>query len=178
MAKVYRTELSPVSFLRRNASVPPDKTAVVHGDRRYNYGEFAMRGDRLASSLRAASLAKHQRVAFLAPNIPPMLEAHFAVPAAGGILVAINTRLSSSEIDYILQHSGARFLFVDRELQPQIADLDLSGIEVVEIHDTGAGDDPYETFIAAGSPEPGPNLLADEEEPISIYSTSGTTGRP
>ena len=178
MARVYRTELSPVSFLRRNAYVHPDKTAVVHGDRRYNYGEFAMRVDRLASSLRAASLAKHQRVAFLAPNIPPMLEAHFAVPAAGGILVAINTRLSSSEIDYILQHSGARFLFVDRELQPQIADLDLSGIEVVEIHDTGAGDDPYETFIAAGSPEPGPNLLADEEEPISINYTSGTTGRP
>ena len=102
MAKVYRTELSPVSFLRRNAYVHPDKTAVVHGDRRYSYGEFALRVDRLAASLRAAGLAKHQRVAFLAPNIPPMLEAHFAVPAAGGVLVAINTRLSSSEIDYIL----------------------------------------------------------------------------
>ena len=178
MAKVYRTELSPVSFLRRNAYVHPDKTAVVHGDRRYSYGEFALRVDRLAASLRAAGLAKHQRVAFLAPNIPPMLEAHFAVPAAGGVLVAINTRLSSSEIDYILQHSGARFLFVDRELQSQVANVDLSGIEVIEIHDTGAAGDPYETFIAAGPPEPGPNLLADEEEPISINYTSGTTGQP
>ena len=178
MAKVYRTELSPVSFLCRNAYVHPEKTAIVYGDRRYSYGEFAMRVNLLASRLRAAGLAKHQRVAFLAPNIPPMLEAHFAVPAAGGILVAINTRLSSSEIDYILQHSGARFLFVDRELQPQVADLDLSDIEVIKIHDTGTGDDPYENFITAGSPEPGPNLLADEEEPISINYTSGTTGRP
>ena len=98
MAKVYRTELSPVSFLRRNAYVHPDKTAVVHGDRRYSYGEFALRVDRLAASLRAAGLAKHQRVAFLAPNIPPMLEAHFAVPAAGDGAVGAGDQEAVAEI--------------------------------------------------------------------------------
>ena len=177
-AKVYRTELSPVAFLRRNAYVYPDKTAVIHGERRYSYAAFNARVNRLAAALRATGLEKHQRVAFLAPNIPPLLEAHFAVPAAGGILVAINTRLSASEIEYILQHSGARLLFVDHALYPLVADLDLSGLHVIEIHDTGTADDPYETFIASGSPEPGPDLLADEEEPISINYTSGTTGRP
>src|SRR5881398_1247773 len=101
---VYRTELSPVSFLTRSAYVFPDKTAVVHGARRYTYRQFEERVDRLASALRAAGMQRHDRVAFLCPNIPPMLEAHFGVPAAGGILVAINTRLSSGEIDYILKH--------------------------------------------------------------------------
>ena len=80
--KVYRTELSPVAFLRRNAYVHPNKTAVVHGERRYSYAAFSKRVNRLSSALLAACLEKHDRVAFLAPNIPPLLEAHFAVPAA------------------------------------------------------------------------------------------------
>src|SRR5438552_15300059 len=121
---VYRTELSPLSFLTRSAYVFPDKTAVVHGARRYTYRQFEERVDRLASALRAAGMQRHDRVAFLCPNIPPMLEAHFGVPAAGGILVAINTRLSSGEIDYILKHSGSRFLFVGAAREPLITPLD------------------------------------------------------
>ena len=113
---VYRTELTPVSFLERSAYVFPDKVAVIHGDRRYTYRQLEERVNRLASALRAAGLGKHDRVAFLCPNIPAMLEAHYGVPGAGGILVAINTRLSADEIGYILDHSGASFLFVDAEL--------------------------------------------------------------
>ncbi len=174
--KVYRSELTPVSFLRRSASVFPDKTAIVHGERRYTYRQFEERVNRLASALRAAGMGKHDRVAFLAFNTPPMLEAHFGVPAAGGILVAINTRLSPSEIGYILQHSGARFLFVDAELTHLVEDP--GSIQVVRIDDTGAPDDPYEAFLAGGSPEPVTSWLEDEEETISINYTSGTTGKP
>ena len=111
--KVYRTELSPLSFLWRTARLLPEKTAIVHGDRRYNYRQFEERVNRLASGLLGAGLQRGDRVAFLCPNIPPMLEAHFAVPAAGAILVPINTRLSAGEVSYILEHSGAKFLFVD-----------------------------------------------------------------
>lgn len=175
---VYRTELTPISFLQRSAYVMPDKTAIIHGERRYSYREFEARVNRLASGLRRAGLQKHERVAFLCPNIPPMLEAHFGVPAAGGILVAINTRLSSGEIDYILQHSGARFLFVEAELQAMVEPLDLSGLQVIRIADTGGLDDPYEQFLASGSVEPVESWLENEEEPISINYTSGTTGRP
>jgi fatty-acyl-CoA synthase len=177
-AKVSRTELTPVSFLRRNAYVFPNKVAIVHGERRYTYREFEERVDRLASGLRAAGLEKHDRVAFLCPNIPPMLEAHFGVPAAGGVLVAINTRLTSEEIGYILKHSGAKFLFVDHELEKLLEPLTLGGIEVVRIADTGRAGDPYEDFLAGGSAEPVESWLEDEEEPISINYTSGTTGRP
>jgi fatty-acyl-CoA synthase len=176
--KVYRTELTPVSFLERSALIFPNKTAVVHGERKYTYREFAERVYRLASHLRACGMQKHDRVGFLCPNIPPMLEAHFAVPAAGGILVAINTRLSSPEIGYILKHSGVKFLFVDAELQPLVEPLDLAGVQVVRIDDSGMPDDPYEQFLAGGSPQPVASWLEDEEETISINYTSGTTGNP
>lgn len=175
---VSRTNFTPVSFLRRSACIYPDKTAVVHGDRRYSYRQFEERVNRLAARLRTDGLQKHDRVAFLCPNIPPMLEAHFAVPAAGGILVAINTRLNAEEIDFILRHSGARWLFVDDEFAPLIAALDTSGLKVVRIADTGAPGDPYEDCIAAASPEPVASWLEDEDETITINYTSGTTGRP
>ena len=176
--KVYRTELTPVSFVERSALIFPNKVAVVHGQRRYTYREFAGRVYRLASALRAAGMQKHDRVAFLCPNIPPLLEAHFGVPAAGGILVAINTRLSTHEVEYILHHSGSTFLFVDDELYPIVEPLKLDGIRVVQIADSGDTADPYEQFLAGGSPEAVTSWLEDEEETISINYTSGTTGNP
>jgi fatty-acyl-CoA synthase len=175
---VSRTELSPVSFLRRSAYVLPEKTAIVHNNRRYTYRQFEERVNRLASQLRNAGLQKHDRVAFLCPNIPAMLEAHFAVPVAGGVLVAINTRLNPEEIGYILNHSGARFLFVDSEFFPLIDQIDISNVQVVRINDTGLADDPYEAFLAQGDAEPLEMSIEDENDPISINYTSGTTGRP
>ncbi|NKB69419.1 MAG: AMP-binding protein [Candidatus Latescibacteria bacterium] len=174
----YRTELSPVSFLRRSASIYSHKTAVVHGQRRYTYAQFQERVDRLSQALLQGGLQQGDRVAFLAPNIPPLLEAHFGVPATGGVLVAINTRLNSEEIGYILEHSGARILFVDAQLQHLVTELDLADLEIIRIDDSGAPDDPYEAYIAAAPPEPPPAWPDDEEGPISMNYTSGTTGRP
>jgi fatty-acyl-CoA synthase len=176
--KVYCSAFTPLSFLRRSAYIYPEKVAVVHGARRYTYGEFEARVNRLANRLRAAGLNKHDRVAVLCPNTPAMLELHFAVPAAGGILVTINTRLNAAEVSYILRHCGARWLFADREFAPILASLDLSGLNLVEVADTGAAGDPYEDFIVRGSVEPPASCLEDEEETISINYTSGTTGRP
>ncbi len=173
--KVYRKELTPVSFLQRSVYMFPDKPAVIHGERRYTYREFEERVNRLASRLRSSGLEKGDRVAFLCPNIPPTLEAHFAVPAAGMVLVAINTRLSRDEVAYILDHSGAKMVFVDAELEPLAEGSD---IERVRVDDTGEAGDPYEDYLAEGSPEPVGSVLEDEEETISINYTSGTTGRP
>src|SRR5262245_37610798 len=174
----FRTELTPVAFLRRSAYVYPDKIAVVHGARRYTYAQFEERANRLASRLRALGLRHLDRVAFIAPNIPAMLEAHFGVPAAGLVLVPINTRLNSDEIGYILQHSGAKIVFVDHELEGLVKPIDLKGVPVIRIDDTGAPGDPYEDFLAQGSPAPCEPWLQDELETLSINYTSGTTGRP
>jgi fatty-acyl-CoA synthase len=170
-----RTELNPVSFLERSALVYPDRVAVVHEDRRYTYRELGERVNQLASALRRDGLTKGDRVAFICPNTPALLEAHFAVPAAGGVLVALNYRLTAADIARILEHCGARFLFVDHEFEHLAAG---ANVRAVRIDDTGAADDPYEAFLAQGSAEPVPTVLEDEGEAISINYTSGTTGSP
>jgi fatty-acyl-CoA synthase len=176
--KVYRSELTPLSFLRRSAFVYPNKIAVVYGKTLYTYRELEERVNRFTSSLLTSGLKKHERVAFLSPNTPALLEAHFAVPSARGVIVGINTRLSPDEIEYILDHSGARFLFVDEELYELVGDIDHDRIRVVRVENSGEPDDPYEQFIQEGSPEAVQEMIEDEEESISINYTSGTTGRP
>src|ERR687892_1292722 len=175
--KVYRTELTPVSFLKRSAYMFPDKEAVVHGDRHYTYREFEERVNRLASRLKDEGFQKGDRIAFLCPNIPPMLEGTFAIPAAGLVMVAINPRLGAGEVEYIVEHSKSKMVFVDHELEELLEGIDES-VEVVRIDDTGEEGDPYEDYLAEGSPEPVESVLEDEEETISINYTSGTTGQP
>ena len=175
---VFRSELNPVDFLYRAAYLYPDKVAVAAGKRRYSYRELAERSWRLANALRSAGLAKGDRVAALLFNSPAMLEAHFGVPAAGGILVAVNNRLSSAEVGYILRHSGARYLLLDTTLAPVTEPLDLAGVTVIRCDDTGVPGDPYEEFLAGASPVRPESWLEHEEETISINYTSGTTGRP
>jgi fatty-acyl-CoA synthase len=175
--RANRAELTPLSFLERSAFVYPDRVAVVHENRRYTYRELGARVNRLASALRRAGLETGDRVAVVCPNIPALLEAHFGVPAAGGVLVAINYRLTARDIGGILEHSGARFVFVDHEFEHLVEGTG-DGVRVIGVADTGAPDDPYEAFLAAGSPEPVASVLGDEETPISINYTSGTTGRP
>jgi fatty-acyl-CoA synthase len=183
--EVYRSHLTPLRFLQRSASVFRQKPAVVYGDRSWTYPELEARVNRLASALLAAGVTRGDRVAFLAPNIPPLLEAHFAVPLAGAILVAINTRLSPPEVAYILQHSGAKVLVVDTELAHLVEPCldDLPDIElVVSIEDVPGGTrlpgPSYEEFLAGGSPEPLDWPLEDEDETLAIDYTSGTTGKP
>ena len=107
-----------------------------------------------------------------------MLEAHFGVPAAGGILVAVNNRLSSAEVGYILQHSGAKYLLLDTGLAAVAEASGLAGVTVIRCDDTGVPGDPYEEFLAGASPARPASWLEHEEETISINYTSGTTGRP
>jgi acyl-CoA synthetase (AMP-forming)/AMP-acid ligase II len=177
-SKVFRSELNPVDFLRRAAYVYPEKTAVVDGARRYSYRQLAERSWRLANALRSAGLSKGDRVATLLFNSAPMLEAHFGVPAAGGILVAINHRLASPEVGYILGHSGSRFLLIDAELELLIAPLELPGVTVIRCASTGDTQDEYERLLDAVSSAAPESWLEDEEETISINYTSGTTGQP
>ena len=174
----FRVELSPVNFLRRAADTLAERPAVVHGERRYTDEELERRCNRLASALRDRGIERHDRVAILCPNVPALLEAHYGVPMAGAVLVAMNTRLSADEVAYIMRDSGARTVFVDAELEKLLEKADLNDVEKVVVQDSGGDDDPYEEFLAGGSDEAPESWLEDENEPISINYTSGTTGRP
>jgi fatty-acyl-CoA synthase len=184
-SQVHRSHLTPLRFLQRSASVFRQKPAVVYGNRSWTYPELEVRVNRLASALTKAGVERGDRVAFLVPNIPAMLEGHFAVPLVGAILVAINTRLSAPEVEYILDHSGASALVVDTELAHLVAPAleRLPALRlVVSVEDVPGGTrlagPEYEEFLASGSPEPLDWPLEDEDETIAIDYTSGTTGRP
>jgi fatty-acyl-CoA synthase len=184
-AAVNYTPLTPLSFLVRSAYVYPEKIAVVYRDTRYTYGQLQQRVNRLATALHGVGVRPGDRVAFLCPNTPPMLEAHYGVPLAGGILVAINIRLSPPEIAYILNHSGAKVLCVDSELADLIRPLrdQLTSLEtVVNIYDSapqeGLDGPDYEAFLAGASEARLDKPVQDENDAISINYTSGTTGNP
>src|SRR5437763_117087 len=142
----------------------------LHAGSVVTWGEVRNRVRRLATALQDAGIAHGDRVAFLAPNVHELLEAHFGVPRAGAVLVAVNTRLMPEEIAYILEHSGSRVLVVDESLQHLIVDAPVERVLVL-------GSD-YESFLdAAGDREP-EERLESEDDTISINYTSGTTGRP
>lgn len=184
-AAVNYTPLTPLSFLARSTYVYPDKPAVIYKDTCYTYRQLQQRVNRLATALQAIGVRKGDRVAFLCPNIPPMLEAHYGVPLAGGVLVTINIRLSALEMAYILNHSGAKVLCVDQEFAALIRPIrdQLPYLQtIVTICDGDIGerlDGPdYEAFLAQGSEVWLDKPVEDENEPISINYTSGTTGNP
>src|SRR5688572_1044790 len=98
------TPLSPIVFLPRAAEIYPERVAIVHGSVRYTYRQFLERARRLASALQKAGVKPGDVVSAMLPNIPPMLEAHYAVPMAGAVLNTINTRLDADTVGYILDH--------------------------------------------------------------------------
>ena len=107
--------LSPVSFLERSAHVYPKLTSVVHEQRRFTWGQTYSRCRAFASWLVRQGIGRGDTVAAMLPNIPAMYEAHFAVPMAGGVLNALNTRLDAGAIAFMLEHGGAKILLVDPE---------------------------------------------------------------
>jgi fatty-acyl-CoA synthase len=136
------------------------------------WADLRERVRRLAVALQEAGVEHGDRVAFLAPNVTELLEAHFGVPRAGAVLVAINTRLMPEEVAYILEHSGARVLVAHESLTHLVEDAAVEHFLVC-----GEGGN-YEEFLAsagAGEPE---DRLEGEDDTISINYTSGTTGRP
>jgi fatty-acyl-CoA synthase len=187
MTSVSTTPLTPLAFLRRSAEVFPDKTAIVHRERRHTYREFAAEVTRVAHALRGSGIGAGDRVAYLLPNVPEMLVAHFAVPLAGAVLVAINTRLSTEEVRCILDHSGAKLLVVDAALHRTVAPVaaGLKTVEeiitVIDPADPGGGVGSgvrYDDLLARGRDDPLPWAVEDENAMISINYTSGTTGTP
>ena len=181
--RANKSILTPMEFLNRSYLVYPEKTAVIYRDKRYSYAEMHARVNRLASALQKAGVKQGDKVAFICPNIPPMLEAHYGVPLTGAALVSVNIRLSTDEISYIIDHSDAKIVFADAEFAEKVDPNRLPKVEkyinICDETDVLLLDGPeYEDFLASGSPEPLQPQVDDEDQLLSINYTSGTTGRP
>ncbi len=180
----YEVE-TPISFLERSVQVYPEKTAVVYNEKRYSYQEFNNRINQLASALKKAGVGRGDKVAFICPNTPPLLEAHYAVPLIGAALVSVNIRLSQGEVAYILEHSDSKIVFVDNEFAP-VVQPSLDQLHKVEAFVNICDQSPdrplpgmeYEEFLLTGDTAPVEREIDDERGVITINYTSGTTGMP
>jgi fatty-acyl-CoA synthase len=178
--------LTPISFLERSAQVYPNRIAVVDGEQRISYRDMFQRCRQFADRLRQLGVGKDDTVSVLAPNCLALLEAHYAVAMAGGVLNAINYRLDGPSIAFILNHGHSKLLLVDSEFVPQarmalsLIGRDIPVIEIVAAGYPGSEQvwQSYESFIATGDPAGRIDWPMDEWQAISLNYTSGTTGDP
>src|SRR5262250_2299608 len=114
--------LTPLSFLERAAAVFPRRIAVVHGARRWTYGEFYARARRLASALAKYGISRGDTVSVMLANTPAMLDAHYGVAMTGAVLNTLNTRLDAGILAFTLAHAETKLLITDREYSKVIKD--------------------------------------------------------
>jgi fatty-acyl-CoA synthase len=180
--------LTPLVFLDWSADVYPTRLAVVHGARRYTWAQTRERCRRLASGLAGRGVRQGDTVAVMAANTPELYEAHFGVPMTGAVLAALNTRLDAATLAFMLEHSEASVVVVDREFSAVVRkalETCPTSPLVVDIDDPeydGPGDRvgslDYEALLAEGDPDYQRAALADEWQAITLNYTSGTTGNP
>src|SRR5580658_6304437 len=115
--RLMNIPLTPVRFLRYAEQQFPGKTAIVCGNLRFTYAQFAERASRLAGALREAGVKAGDRVAFLSLNCHRLLEAYYGVLEAGAVLLPLNIRLAPRELAYILNDAGVKVLFLEKEFE-------------------------------------------------------------
>jgi fatty-acyl-CoA synthase len=180
--------LTPMSFLARAAEVYPDVTAIIHGNRSWNYRTFYTRANQLGSALARRGVKRGETVSVMLANTPAMVEAHYGVAMAGAVLNTLNTRLDAAILGFTLDHAETRLLIVDREFSGVMKDaLARAKVKplVIDYDDpefAGAGGRigtlEYEELLREGDSDFAWQMPGDEWDAISLNYTSGTTGDP
>ena len=181
--------LTPLTFLERAKDIYPNYEALVYEDRKYTWLDIYKRCTQFASALEKIGITKGDTVSVMACNTPEIFEAHYSVPMTGAVLNTINIRLDSKTVSYILEHSDAKVLIVDRQFH-EVVKKALSNIKkeikIIDIFDKHAdqsklgkiGDLEYEEFLKTGDTDHVWKRPDDEWQAISLSYTSGTTGNP
>ena len=176
------TPLSPLEFARRTRRLHGAREAVVDGDLRLTYEQFFDRCDRWSGALQALGVQQGDRVATIAPNTRAQLEAFYAVPQLGAVLVPMNYRLTADDFVYMVNHSGSTVLCVHSDYLDAIDAVrdQMPGVRHFVAFEGGAGRDgwlDYEALIrVTGTAYVRPEI--GERDLLTINYTSGTTSRP
>jgi fatty-acyl-CoA synthase len=180
--------LTPVRFKRHAASIFANKPGIVCEDQRFTYSEFNQRCDRLSAALQDLNLKPAERVAYLSFNCHRLLEAYYAVPQIGAILLPLNIRLNPEELAYILNDSTPRMLFFDPEFIPLVECLrrQIDSVEhCIALRPASAGALPpwaharyYDEMLVSAVPRTIDYRGIDENCVAELFYTSGTTAHP
>jgi fatty-acyl-CoA synthase len=174
------TPLSPLDFARRARRLYADREAVVDGSFRLTYREFFERCDRWSAALQKLGVRSGDRVATIAPNTHAHLEAFYAVPQLGAVIVPVNYRLTAADFAYILKHSGARVVCVHADYLDAVDSIrdQVPGVEhFIAFSGQKEGWSSYEALLADEAPSFTPAEIL-ETEMIALNYTSGTTANP
>ncbi|MCA1035634.1 long-chain fatty acid--CoA ligase [Bacillus infantis] len=165
-------------LLARNGRKYPNREAVISGGERLSYKELNSRVNKLADALRTRGYEKGDRILLFMPNVSEFVVTYFAAIRIGALIVPVNSRLTASELGYILEHSGARALFAHEMLVEQTGTLnERPGLECVKTGAAAAGWASFEELVTGGRDmDAGIPLMEDDE--AAILYTSGTTGNP
>ncbi|MEI7623749.1 MAG: AMP-binding protein [Actinomycetes bacterium] len=171
-----RVPLTVNDFLRRAELVFPDRIAIVDDPDQpasswdsITYAEMARRARAIAAGLDALGIAPGERVAMVSHNSARLLTAFFGVSGSGRILVPINFRLTADEVDYIVDHCGARILMIDEDLADEL--------DSVSCEMKWTIGDESDSHLMRFDVDPR-EWAADEDATATINYTSGTTARP
>jgi fatty-acyl-CoA synthase len=177
--------LTPLRCLRYAEQQFSHRTAVVCGNERFTYAEFADRAAHLGGALKKAGVKPGDRVAFLSMNCHRLLEAYYGVLEVGAILLPLNVRLASHELAYILNDSGAKVLFLEKEFLPLVDSFrnELSPVETFYLLDASPEAEwlsphNYEDLLAAAPPLQADIMEIDEDAVAELFYTSGTSADP
>src|SRR5246500_4261649 len=182
---IMNIPLTPVRFLRYAEQQYPGKTAIVCGDQRFTYAQFAERASRLAGALREANVQPGDRVAFLSLNCHRLLEAYYGVLEAGAGLLPLNFRLAPQELAYILNDSGAKVLFLQREFLEVVSSFreSVPNIQTFILLDAPPeapwlSPKNYEESLTSATPHRSDIMEFDEDSLAELFYTSGTSANP
>lgn len=170
-------------WLRQVSSTHPNKTALVYEGMRWSYADFDQITDAVADSFRQLGLGRGDRIVFLLPNCPELVFCYYACFKLGAIAVPLNTRLQSAELEYIVNHCGARLCISHASLFPalQAVRSHLPAVERYFLVGDGAAFPNLPPFSALLHPSPSHPAIsrsAAPSAPAVILYTSGTTARP
>jgi fatty-acyl-CoA synthase len=167
--------LTPIRCMHRAVDLYGNKIGVVCGQRRFTYGEFGARCERLSAALIAEGIQPGERVAYLSFNNHQLLEGYFGVIQARAVVMPLNVRLTPPELIAILCHSEARFLLFENDFAPLVKALHPSCPLIEKFISL---DDDYEELLARGRPERADIFSYDENSIAELFYTSGSTGTP
>lgn len=169
-----KVPLTPLRCLHRAIDLYGHKEAIICRDRRFTYAQFGERCQRLASALQRAGAKPGDRIAYLSFNTHQLLEGYFGAQQARAMVMPLNVRLTHAELEAILRHSEASFLFHESDFTPVVEKFRqaLPRMCVINL------DVEYEEFLAAGTPERADIFSYDEDSIAELFYTSGSTGTP
>jgi long-chain acyl-CoA synthetase len=164
--------------LVRAAHVRPNHVAVVDGERKQTWGEFADRVSRLAGALGTLGAGRGDRIAVLANNCDRYLELYYAVFWSAAVLVPLNTRLSVPELRFQLDDAGVKIVFFGREFVTAVAELGSQCDCTFVALDEGASATEHQFEYLVANALPAEEVRGPDEELAAIFYTGGTTGVP